>query len=83
MIRSTARLTPLATLPPIDRQAFLLHSAPPWSVAHRVELPPHHPATMPYQLRRWEGVHNEAVDRRAILCLKILLLVAVPTVLTR
>lgn len=38
---------------------------------------------MPYQLRRWEGVHNEAVDRRAILCLKILLLVAVPTVLTR
>jgi hypothetical protein len=38
---------------------------------------------MPYQLRRWEGVHNEAVDRKAILCLKILLLVAVPTVLAR
>lgn len=38
---------------------------------------------MPYQLRRWEGVHNESVDRKAILCLKILLLVAVPTVLAR
>jgi hypothetical protein len=38
---------------------------------------------MPYQLRRWEGVHNERVDRKAILCLKILLLVAVPTVLAR
>jgi len=38
---------------------------------------------MPYQLRRWEGVHNEAVDRKAVLCLKILLLVAVPTVLAR
>ena len=37
---------------------------------------------MPYELRRWGGVHNERVDKKAIFALKICLLVAIPTVLT-
>jgi hypothetical protein len=37
---------------------------------------------MPYELRRWGGVHNEEVDKKAIFALKICLLVAIPTVLT-
>ncbi|EWM26963.1 hypothetical protein Naga_101509g1, partial [Nannochloropsis gaditana] len=36
---------------------------------------------MPIQLNRWGGVHNEEVDRKAIFALKILLLVAIPTVM--
>jgi len=40
------------------------------------------PLAMPFRLNRWGGVHNEEVDRKAIMMLKILLLVAIPTVLT-
>ncbi|KAM3571039.1 hypothetical protein VYU27_006924 [Nannochloropsis oceanica] len=36
---------------------------------------------MPFRLNRWGGVHNEEVDRKAIMGLKILLLVAIPTVM--